>query len=79
MRSGGGAGAALDVEYDEVVSEVRGVEVRVRLGGEKKASGRREEGDVDGRGHPHHRWGGTGSERLKMGKQLSLDEFLQAA
>ena len=34
---------------------------------------------MDGRGHPHHRWGGTGSERLKMGEQLSLDELLQAA
>ena len=33
IRSRGGAGAALDVEYDKVVGEVRGVEVRLRLEG----------------------------------------------
>ena len=79
IDSRGGAVAALDVEYDEVVGQMRGIEVRVRLAGGEGSVWGREERDMDGKGHSHHWGGGTTGERLEMGKQLGLDELLEAA
>ena len=61
MRRGCGASAAFNVEHNEVIGEVQGIEVRERLeSGEGSVRGR-EVREADGRGHPHH-WGTPAEE-----------------